>query len=193
MEAARHLEQDPVLSELLRHYPLPAIVPAADPFAALIRGIIGQQLSVGAARAIAQRVAAATQHFDPARLLLSPPDRLRALGMSWAKVGSVQAAAHAQLSGRLNFAQLSQENDEAVIAALSALPGIGRWTAEMFLMSALSRADVFSLGDLGLKRALERHYPGQDHATRIESWRPYRSHAARLLWQSLDNAPQLEK
>lgn len=107
MEAARHLEQDPVLSELLRHYPLPAIVPAADPFAALIRGIIGQQLSVGVARAIAQRVAAATQHFDPARLLLSPPDRLRALGMSWAN--SVQAAAHAQLSGRLNFAQLSQE------------------------------------------------------------------------------------
>lgn len=63
----------------------------------------------------------------------------------------------------------------------------------MFLMSALSRADVFSLGDLGLKRALERHYPGQDHAARIESWRPYRSHAARLLWQSLDNASQLEK
>lgn len=189
VEASAHLQQDPVLAELLQQHGHSKVAPAEDAFRALVRSVIGQQLSVKAARAIAGRVAAATQDFEPLRLAELPPEQLRSLGMSWAKVRTVQALAQANLSGQIDFAHLDSLDDEAVITALTVLPGIGRWTAEMFLMSGLGRADVFSFGDLGLRRALERHYPGQDHAALVESWRPYRTHAARLLWRSLDNAP----
>lgn len=189
--ALSHLQRDAVLAELLKSHDLPPVVAADHAFRALIRSVVGQQLSVKAARAIATRVAAATGDFEPALLAAADPADLRALGMSWAKVRTVQAVAQAELSGAVDFAKLQNLSDEEVIAALVALPGIGRWTAEMFLMSGLGRPDVFSFGDLGLRRALEKHYPDADHAAVVESWRPYRSHAARLLWRSLDNAPKL--
>ncbi len=181
-----HLQQDPVLAQLLLRHPLAQVKAAESAFQTLVRSIVGQQLSVKVARTISDRVGAATAQFDPAQLAALDPADLRALGMSWSKVRTVQALAAAQLSGQLDVEHLQQLDDEAVITALVQFPGIGRWTAEMFLMSGLGRADVFSFGDLGLRRALERLYPDQDHAAVVARWRPYRTYAARLLWNSLD-------
>ena len=177
-----HLARDPVMAGLIGlHGPLPALIPAADPFRALVRAVLGQQLSVKAAASIALRLEAATD-FGPARLLALPPDDLRALGLSWAKVKTVRSASEAALSGQIDFAHLETLSDEEVIAALLPLPGIGRWTAEMFLMFSLARPDVFSIGDLGLRRGLEHFYPGQETAEVLTRWSPQRTLAARYLW-----------
>ena len=170
--AQLHLSRDPVLGSLLEAGPLPELRPAPDPFAALIRSVTGQQLSVKAAAAIAARLAGATEQFSPAALASAKPEDLRALGLSWAKVRTVQATAAAQLSGQIDFAELDHLPDEAIIAALLPLPGIGRWTAEMFLLFGLGRPDVFSFGDLALRKALAQHYPGQDHLALTLGWHP---------------------
>jgi DNA-3-methyladenine glycosylase II len=188
-----HLSRDPVMAGLIElHGPLPPLVPATDPFAALVRAVLGQQLSVKAAAAIALRLDAALHGsespapgYDPARLLALPPETLRGLGLSWAKVRTVRAAAESHLSGQIDFAHLNILPDEKVMAALLPLPGIGRWTAEMFLMFSLARPDVFSLGDLGLRRGLEHFYPAlkaQEADTQIAEWAPHRTLAARYLW-----------
>ncbi|TSA82588.1 DNA-3-methyladenine glycosylase 2 family protein [Deinococcus detaillensis] len=183
------LARDPALIPLLEAGPLPELPPAADPLASLIRSVNAQQLSVKAAAAIAERVAAATDNFDSASLLSAVPETLRALGLSWAKVRTVQAIAAAEQSGQIDFAHLAGLDDEAVIAALTVLPGIGRWTAEMFLLFALARPDVFSFGDLALRKALAQYYPDQDHAAVVRGWQPHRSYAARLLWRTFHVTP----
>jgi DNA-3-methyladenine glycosylase II len=188
-QAHTDLARDPVLAALLETGPLVHLPPAPDPFASLIRSVNGQQLSVKAAAAIAGRLAAATENFSPALIAAARPEDLRALGLSWAKVRTVQAIAGAAQSGQIDFAHLSSLSDEEVIQALIPLPGIGRWTAEMFLIFGLGRADVFSFGDLALRKALEGHYPGQDHAVIVEAWSPHRSYAARLLWRTFHVTP----
>lgn len=188
-DAHSELARDIVLIPLLGAGPLAHLPPAADPFASLIRSVNGQQLSVKAAAAIAGRLAAATENFSPALIASARPEDLRALGLSWAKVRTVQAIAAAAQSGVIDFAHLAELSDEDVIAALVALPGIGRWTAEMFLIFGLGRPDVFSFGDLALRKALERHYPGLDHAATVRSWSPHRSYAARLLWRTFHVTP----
>ncbi|WP_456829594.1 DNA-3-methyladenine glycosylase family protein [Deinococcus sp. UYEF24] len=180
--AHRHLARDPVMAGLIElHGPLAELPPAADPLTALIRAVLGQQLSVKAAASIAARLEAATA-YDPARLLALPPENLRGLGLSWAKVRTVRAISDAALSGQIDFAHLGTLSDEEVVTALLPLPGIGRWTAEMFLMFSLARPDVFSLGDLGLRRGLEHFYPGQDAGELLSRWSPHRTLAARYLW-----------
>lgn len=185
------LARDPALIPLLEAGPLPELLPAADPFASLIRSVNGQQLSIKAAAAISGRVAATTHNFDSAAILSAAPEALRALGMSWAKVRTVRAIAAAAQSGEIDFAHLASLDDEAVIAALIPLPGIGRWTAEMFLIFALARPDVFSFGDLALRKALTRYYPGQDHVAVALGWQPHRSYAARLLWRTFHVTPEI--
>ncbi|WP_424951880.1 DNA-3-methyladenine glycosylase family protein [Deinococcus sp.] len=181
-DAHLHLARDPVMAGLIeRHGPLPPLSPAPDRYAALVRAILGQQLSVKAASSIAARLELATEH-DPARVLALSPGDLRGLGLSWAKVRTVRAISEAALSGQTDFAHLNSLPDEEVIAALLPLPGIGRWTAEMFLMFTLARADVFSIGDLGLRRGLEQFYPGQEVGELIRGWSPHRTLAARYLW-----------
>ncbi|WP_420594944.1 DNA-3-methyladenine glycosylase family protein [Deinococcus sp.] len=189
--AHTYLAHDPALLPLLSAGPLPDLAPAPDPFASLIRSVNGQQLSVKAAAAIAGRVAAASGDFDPAWLSAAAPDTLRALGLSWAKVRTVQAIAAAQQGGRIDFAHLDTLADEDVIAALTVLPGIGRWTAEMFLIFGLARPDVFSFGDLALRKALERFYPEADQAATVLAWSPHRSYAARLLWRTFHVTPSV--
>jgi len=177
-----HLSRDPVMAALIeQHGPLVALLPAPDPFTALVRAVLGQQLSVKAAASIALRLEAATE-FSPAHILALDPGDLRGLGLSWAKVRTVRAIADAALSGQIDFDHLTTLPDEEVISALLPLPGIGRWTGEMFLMFSLARPDVFSLGDLGLRRGLERFYPGQPVADVLARWSPYQTLAARYLW-----------
>jgi DNA-3-methyladenine glycosylase II len=177
------LAHDPALTRLIGGVgPLPVLVPTPDPFGTLVRSVAGQQLSVRAAASIHGRVVDSLGGVTPGTLLGARPEALRALGLSWAKVRTVRALAEAALEGRIDFPHLTSLPDEAVIGLLTPLPGIGRWTAEMFLMFGLARPDVFSFGDLVLRQELERLYPEAVLIDVVASWSPYRTLAARYLW-----------
>jgi DNA-3-methyladenine glycosylase II len=169
-----------------------------DHYGALVRSIVGQQLSVLAARAIYGRL---IERFGgrpptPQEVLAQDPEELRlAAGLSRAKVGFLRSLAEHVLSGELELERLDQLSDEDAIAELVAVKGLGVWTAHMFLMFHLERPDVLAVGDLGIRRAIERAYrlgalPDVAEIERIaEPWRPHRTLACRYLWRSLDNEP----
>ena len=199
-----HLKRsDPVLAALIeRAGPLPdsrAGRPDRDDhYGALVRAIVGQQLSVLAARAIYGRL---LERFGgrpptPEQILADEPEELRAAaGLSRAKVTFLRSLAEHVLSGELELERLGELGDEEVIAELVAVKGIGEWSAHMFLMFHLERPDVLPVGDLGIRRAIERAYglaelPEAVEMVEIASpWRPYRSLACRYLWRSLQNEP----
>ena len=181
--ALAHLSRDPVMAEVTaRVGALPVLAATSDPFGTLVRSVAGQQLSVKAAASIHGRLVAALGEVTAGAVRATPGEDLRALGLSWAKVRTVHALADAALGGQIDFAHLSRRGDEEIIAELSALPGIGRWTAEMFLMFGLARPDVFSFGDLALRQGLARLYPGEPPADLPAVWAPYRTLGARYLW-----------
>jgi DNA-3-methyladenine glycosylase II len=169
-----------------------------DHYGALVRSIVGQQLSVLAARAIYGRL---IERFGgrpptPQEVLAQDPEELRtAAGLSRAKVGFLRSLAEHVLSGELELERLDELSDEDAIAELVAVKGLGVWTAHMFLMFHLERPDVLAVGDLGIRRAIERAYglgalPDVAEIERIaEPWRPHRTLACRYLWRSLDNEP----
>jgi DNA-3-methyladenine glycosylase II len=170
----------------------------ADHYGALVRAIAGQQLSVKAARAIYGRL---TARFDgrpptPEEILADEPEELRAAaGLSRAKVGYLRSLAEHVMTGELELQSMDELDDEAVIAELVAVRGLGAWTAHMFLMFHLERPDVLPVGDLGIRRAIERAYELDElpDAAAIEQiaqpWRPHRTLACRYLWRSLANEP----
>ncbi len=172
--------------------------PRTDVYAALVRAIVGQQLSVRAARAIYDRLLA---RFDghpptPPQILDDDPDALRvAAGLSHAKVRYLRSLAEHVASGELELDRLEQLSDDEVMAELVAVKGIGAWSAHIFLMFTLGRPDVLAVGDLGIRRAVQRAYelpelPSAAELTELaEPWRPYRTAACVLLWHSLANAP----
>jgi DNA-3-methyladenine glycosylase II len=203
--ALAHLrEADPVLARLLQEYGPPAMTRDAsrpgpdDHYGALLRAIVGQQLSTFAARAIYGRL---VERFGgrtptPQELLDDDPEQMRpAVGLSRAKVASLRSLAEHVLSGELELERIAELPDDELIAELVAVKGIGVWTAHMYLMFQLERPDVLAVGDLGIRRAIERAYglpamPDADELTALaEPWRPYRSAACRLLWHSLRNTP----
>jgi DNA-3-methyladenine glycosylase II len=159
---------------------------------------VGQQLSVRAARAIYGRM---IERFggrtpSPREILDDDPEELRAaVGLSRAKVAFLRSLAEHVLDGELELDRLEQLPDEEILTELTAVKGLGTWTAHMFLIFQLERPDVLAVGDLGVRRAVQRAYgldelPSADELERLaEPWRPYRSVACRLLWRSLDNAP----
>jgi DNA-3-methyladenine glycosylase II len=169
-----------------------------DHYGALVRTITGQQLSVLAARAIYGRL---TARFDdrpptPQEILEDEPEQLRAAaGLSRAKVSYLRSLAEHVLSGELELERMDELPDEQVIAELVAVKGLGLWSAQMFLMFHLSRPDVLPVGDLGIRRAIERAYvlDGLPEAGVMEQiaepWRPHRTLACRYLWRSLNNEP----
>ena len=167
-----------------------------DPFEALARAIVGQQLSTKAARSIWERVVEALGGTATAEAFISAdPDALRAAGLSNSKVAYLRDLAEHVESGTLDLARLAELSDEDVIADLIEIKGIGRWTAEMFLIFHLARPDVISTGDLGIRRAVRLAYgleelPGPTDLERIaEPWRPHRTLGCLYLWRSLDNTP----
>ncbi len=169
-----------------------------DHYGALVRAITGQQLSVKAARAIYGRL---TERFGgrpptPTEILEDEPEELRAAaGLSRAKVGYLRSLAEHVISGELELERLDELDDEQAIAELVAVKGLGMWTAHMFLMFHLERPDVLPVGDLGIRKAIERAYEldGLPDAAAMEEiaqpWRPYRTLACRYLWRSLANEP----
>jgi DNA-3-methyladenine glycosylase II len=203
--ALRHLRAaDPVLAGLLDEHGPPEMRrdpsrPApGDHYAALVRSIVGQQLSVLAARSIYRRL---LEHFGghpptPEQVLAADPDEMRlAAGLSRAKATFLRSLAEHVISGELELDRLDDLPDEDVTAELVAVKGLGEWSAHMFLMFQLERPDVLAVGDLGIRRAVERAYgldalPTPAELTVLgEPWRPWRSLACRILWRSLDNAP----
>ena len=169
-----------------------------DHYGALVRAIVGQQLSVSAARAIYGRLTARFHDRAPTpeEILNDEPEELRAAaGLSRAKVGYLRSLAEHTLSGELELERLNELDDEQVIAELTAVKGLGLWSAQMFLMFHLERPDVLPTGDLGIRRAIERGYglnalPDPIAMEQIaEPWKPHRTLACRYLWRSLQNEP----
>jgi DNA-3-methyladenine glycosylase II len=169
----------------------------ADAYGALLRAIVGQQLSTKAARTIYRRVC---DLFDgttpsPERLLEASEEDLRACGLSGRKVEYIRDLAAHVLSGELELDRLGELGDEEVIEEIVAVRGLGQWTAEMFLIFHLERPDVLSGGDLGIRKAVQIEYgleemPPPQRVLEIgEPWRPHRSLASLYLWESLANVP----
>jgi DNA-3-methyladenine glycosylase II len=172
-----------------------------DAYDALARAIVGQQLSTKAAASIWAKL---LELFDgdtptPAELLAAEDGELRGAGLSNSKVTYLKELASRIESGELDLGRLPGLADEDVIAELIEVKGIGRWTAEMFLIFHLARPDVISTGDLGIRRAVQLAYglddlPGPTDLERIaEPWRPHRTLACLYLWRSLHNMPVSER
>ena len=193
---------DPVLRELIDRATPDAIDRRAgrprDHYGALVRTIVGQQLSTKAARAIYTRLAArfGGRAPTPEEILADDPEELRAAaGLSRAKVIYLRSLAEHVLDGSLELHRLGRLSDERVIEELVAIKGLGEWSAHMFLMFHLRREDVLPVGDLGIRRAVQIAYvldelPAPDQLSAIaECWRPHRTLACLFLWDSLDKAP----
>jgi DNA-3-methyladenine glycosylase II len=166
-----------------------------DLFAALAGAVVGQQLSTKAADTIWGRLKDACKgEVTPEAIKRLRLPTLRKAGLSAAKAKSLKELSSAVLSGALDLPSLRTVPEEEAIASLSAVWGIGRWTAEMFLMFALEREDVFSVGDLGLRRGVEFLYglpkdaPLRDIEAIAASWSPHRTFASRVLWRVRDGA-----
>jgi DNA-3-methyladenine glycosylase II len=204
-KALKHLKSaDPVLAEIIAAVDPKGIGEAGagrpeDHYGALLRAIVGQQLSTKAAASIFGRL---TERFGgrtptPEEVLAEEPEALRtAVGLSKAKTHYLRSLAEHVLSGELELERLDEMPDEQVTAELVAVKGLGIWTAQMFLMFHLKRPDVLPVGDLGVRKAIERAYdldglPDPSTMEQIaEPWRPYRTLACRYLWRSLDNEPR---
>jgi DNA-3-methyladenine glycosylase II len=191
--------RDPVLSALIKQHGPCGLAAAqrADHFSALTRAIVGQQLSTKAATTIYSRLLTLMPDARPAAAPMAAlsDDRLRTVGISRQKAAYLRDLAQKVLAGALDLDALEAMRDEDVISALIQVKGIGRWSAEMFLIFRLHRPDVLPVGDLGIVNAVHRVYrlrkrPTPDRIRRLgEAWKPYRSVASWYLWRSLDNEP----
>lgn len=193
--AAKYLIQaDPILAQVIRRVREPVWKLETDYFRSLVEAIISQQLSGKAADTIIGRFEKLFKKlpFTPKDILKLDKEQIRGVGISYGKVSYIQDVAEKALDQTLNFEKLLTLPDEDVIKHLIQVKGIGRWTAEMFLMFSLGREDVFSYGDQGIKNAMQKLYklkkpPTPKQAEKISAkWKPYRSWACRYLWRSLE-------
>ena len=186
---------DPVMGEIIGRYPRVHMVARGDAFLTLARAIAGQQISVKAAQSVWNRVLALVVDMTPERVLEQQRPSLRACGLSDRKVEYIADLARHFADGTVHVARWPQMGDEEVIAELVQVRGIGRWTAEMFLMFNLLRPNVLPLDDLGVQKAMRLSYfRGRTvSVARMrklgETWQPYRSVATWYLWRSLDPLP----
>lgn len=189
-----HLSQvDRVMARLVKRYSLRPIRITQNPMRELIESIISQQLSVKAADAITKRFYKLFGGKMPSakRIIATSTARIRTCGISGSKTQYIKNVARAFLKGHLNRKLLMRMTDEEVRERIISIKGVGPWTAEMFLIFALGRPDIFSSGDVGLQNAIRKLYgknPTPALMKRLSSaWVPYRSYACRYLWKSLDN------
>ena len=187
--------RDVVMQKIIRARPGINLMRRGEPFLTLARAIVGQQISVKAAQSVWDRVVACAGAVTPEGILLKKPKELRACGLSDRKTEYIVDLARRFAEGLVHPYRWDEMTDEEVIADLVQVRGIGRWTAEMFLIFNLLRPDVFPLDDLGLQKAIRVSYfrkrPVSVSRMRKlgESWRPWRSVATWYLWRSLDPVP----
>ncbi len=186
---------DPTLYTILEKIkPLIPLEKSRNFFADICEAIINQQLSDKAAATIFKkfRKLFPKEIITAEKLLKIPGEKIREVGTSWKKVEFMRSLAEKVVKAEINLEKLEELENELVITELTKLHGIGRWTAEMFLMFSLGREDVFSAGDLGLRRAIQKLYklkkePTLEQIEKISSrWSPYRTYAALILWRSVD-------
>jgi DNA-3-methyladenine glycosylase II len=202
-EPLEHLRAaDPVLRAIIDRYGPDGLYERREGgqtghYGALVRAIVGQQLSTKAAAAIYRRL---TDRFGgreptPQEILADDPEELRSVGLSHAKVAYLRSLAEHVINGSLELDRLDSLSDEQVIAELTAVKGIGAWSSHMFLMFHLERPDVLAVGDLGIRKAMMVAYaldalplpPAMEEIA--APWRPYRTLACRYLWRTLENEP----
>ncbi|MBW2667246.1 MAG: DNA-3-methyladenine glycosylase 2 family protein [Deltaproteobacteria bacterium] len=196
--ACRSLRRrDPRLGEVIRRVGACGIEATGDPYRALLRSVIYQQLAGAAATAIATRVRAlfGGRYPRPARLLAAPEADLRAAGLSRQKIAALRAVAQAFDDRSLSNRRLYRMEADEVVAAVTTVKGIGEWTAHMLLMFSLGHPDILPVGDYGVRKGAMQLYDLADLPKRAElealaePWRPYRSIGAWYLWRHLENPP----
>ncbi len=196
--ARRHLDKvDPTMSELVRRIGRCTLSPSGEPFAVLIRAIIAQLISTKAAATINARVeTAADGKLTPEAILALGEQGLRSCGVSATKAQAMLDLATRTLDHRTPLHQLAEMSDEQVFSCLTAIRGIGIWTAEMFMIFCLGRLDVLPVGDLGLRAGVQDLYHLETlPSARVlrelaEPWQPYRSIATWYVWRSRGSVPQ---
>jgi DNA-3-methyladenine glycosylase II len=186
---------DPVMAGLIVQYRGLTLASRGDAFQTLARSIVGQQISVKAAQSVWERFVAEVGVVEPRRVLRKSVARLRGCGLSGQKVNYLRDLSARFAQGAIDVSRWHAMDDEALIDELTEVKGIGRWTAEMFLIFYLTRPDVFPLADIGLQRAMQLHYNrGRKLSERRIAalgrlWSPWRSVATWYLWRSLDPIP----
>ena len=190
------MKQDRILKKLIPKYGSGFLVTRGDPFNTLARAIVGQQISVAAAQSVWNRVVAASKKkVTPKNILALSVEELRGAGLSGRKVEYIRDLADHFHSGRLHENQWKDMDDESVIKELSSIRGIGRWTAEMFLIFYLMRPNVLPLDDIGLIRGISLAYFSGEPVTRSEAkevaanWEPWKTVATWYMWRSIDPIP----
>jgi DNA-3-methyladenine glycosylase II len=193
--ALKHLRSnDPVMKIIIREVGPCKLRPERDRFRMLVRSIISQQISTGAARSIRQRLEELTapDGFTAASLIRFSPEQLRSAGVSSQKAKYILDLAVKVQDGNVDLRQMGRFSDDRVIEQLTTVKGIGRWTAQMFLIFSLGRLDIFPHDDLGVRSAIRDRYgfdelPDKEASCVIaEKWRPYASVASWYCWRSLD-------
>ncbi len=189
------MKQDRILKKLIPKLQDRGIISRGDPFLTLARSIVGQQISVAAAQSVWNRFEALMPKVTPKSVIDLDPQLMRTAGLSFRKIEYVKDLAdHFQNQG-LSKVKWHLQEDEAIIKDLTAIRGIGRWTAEMFLIFNLKRPDVAPLDDVGLLNGISKNYFSGEAVTRSEArevaanWAPYRTVATWYMWRSLDPAP----
>ena len=191
--ATRELAQrDGVMAQLILSYPNSVMSSRGQPFYTLVRSVVGQQISVKAADSIWARFVLLVPKVTPKHVLAQSIEHLRSVGLSARKAEYIHAVAEFFVKKRVGQAYWEQRTDNEIIEELSSIRGIGRWTAEMFLMFTLLRPNVFPVDDIGLLRGLEKNYhgarvtPSVARAVYFERFSPWASVATWYLWRSLD-------
>lgn len=186
---------DPVIADIIEGCGRGGLIGQGDPFVTLVRSIVGQQISVRAADSIWNRLEESAGGISPKMVAARDEAELQSAGLTRRKASYIRDMAVAFLDGSVAPTMWHEKDDEGVIADLVGLRGIGRWTAEMFLIFHLLRPNILPLDDIGLIRACERHYAAGEEMTRedieqlAERWQPWRSVATWHLWRSLDPTP----
>ena len=187
--------RDPIMGRIMREHPKVFLARRGEPFLTLARAIVGQQISVKAAQSVWDRLVICVGEVAPQTVLAKDRKLLRACGLSDRKTEYIADLAQHFADGAIHVHRWPQMSDEEIIAELVEVRGIGRWTAEMFLIFNLLRPDVFPLDDLGLQKGIRlAYYKGRKVSVRTmarlgETWRPWRSVATWYLWRSLDPLP----
>lgn len=187
--------RDKVMLHLIQSFDGVTLTSRGCAFTTLARSIVGQQISVKAAESVWQKIISAIPYITPHAISSAEHDLLRTCGLSARKITYLHDLSKHFMQGTLNESIWTEMDDEALITQLIKIKGIGRWTAEMFLIFHMQRPDVLPMDDIGLQRAISRHYHDSqpvDKRMMIElarSWQPWRSVATWYLWRSLDPLP----